>query len=75
MNVIKLDLEKLSENEARGKLREFGFELPAGFDFKQHVFLSFDVNLKRVVEVEKKTVPVLSSYDEIRSQKRQSQDK
>ncbi|WP_157939050.1 hypothetical protein [Vibrio splendidus] len=53
MDIIKLDLEKMTEDEVRAKLMKFGF------DFRQHVSLSFDANLKRVVEVEKRLMKQL----------------
>ena len=52
---------------------EFDFELPAGFDFDQHVYLSFDVNLQKVVAVEKKGMANSSNYDALKSQKEKSQ--
>lgn len=54
MRCIELDLEAMDENEIRARLREFNFELPLGFDFKQHLSLTFDTELRKVVAVVKK---------------------
>lgn len=50
---LELDLEKMSEAEVRSKLREYGYELPSGFDFLQHMSIMFDTEIGRVVGVEK----------------------
>lgn len=35
-------------------MQEFGYELPPGFGFRQHVTLSFDTKKKVVIEVAKR---------------------
>lgn len=56
MDIIKLDLENMTEDEVRAKLREFDFELPSSFDFGQHASISFNVKLGIVVAVEKRAL-------------------
>ena len=49
-----LNLEKLTVDDVRSKLREYDFELPVNFDFKQHTELTFCIKKRKITEVIKK---------------------
>lgn len=63
---LKLDLEKMSEVEVKSKLREYGYELPSGFDFLQHMSIMFDTDLGRVVGIEKWPFSCEESIDKLK---------
>ncbi|WP_375749963.1 hypothetical protein [Vibrio sp. HN007] len=74
MDIIKLNLEIMSEQEARDRLREFGYELPDGFDFRQHTSLSFDTQTNQVIEVEKRFCSSMDEDESLQSAVNDSND-
>ncbi|MFC1234392.1 hypothetical protein [Vibrio sp. F74] len=63
---LKIDLERMSEAEVRSKLCEYGYELPSGFNFFQHISIMFDTELGRVVAVEKWPFSCEESIDKLK---------
>lgn len=49
-----LNFDKLTEEEIRSELRNYDFELPRYFDFKNHAELIFCTKTRKVISVTKK---------------------